>query len=72
MAPQSPRTYHHGDLRRKLLASARQLLEEGGPAALTLWKAARRVGAEGPSLRKRTLAYCTHVWTTPRLQGVCC
>lgn len=49
MTRRPARAYHHGDLRRELLASARQLLEEGGPAALTLREAARRVGVAAPS-----------------------
>ncbi len=45
----SGRPYHHGELRRDLLGAARQLLDEGGPAALTLREAARRVGVAAPS-----------------------
>lgn len=37
-------TYHHGDLRAALLASASELLEEQGVAALSLREAARRAG----------------------------
>jgi len=36
--------YHHGDLRRALLAAAREMLEESGPEALSLRDVARRVG----------------------------
>lgn len=36
--------YHHGDLRRALVAAARALLEESGPEALSLRNVARRVG----------------------------
>ncbi|MGK9170965.1 TetR/AcrR family transcriptional regulator [Inquilinus limosus] len=36
--------YHHGDLRRALVAAARTLLEESGPEALSLRDVARRVG----------------------------
>lgn len=36
--------YHHGDLRRALVASARELLREGGVAALTIRAAADRTG----------------------------
>lgn len=36
--------YHHGDLRRELLDQALRLVEEKGPAALTLREAARRAG----------------------------
>ena len=39
---QSP--YHHGDLERALVAAGLQLVDEGGPAALTLRAAARRSG----------------------------
>lgn len=38
------RAYHHGDLRRELLDQALALVEEKGPAALTLREAARRAG----------------------------
>jgi len=37
-------TYHHGDLRSSLLASASELLEEQGLAALSLREVARRAG----------------------------
>ncbi|MGY2048021.1 WHG domain-containing protein [Methylobacterium sp. JK268] len=36
--------YHHGDLRRGLLAAARALLEQGGREAVTLREAARTAG----------------------------
>jgi AcrR family transcriptional regulator len=36
--------YHHGDLRRALLAAAQELVRELGPAGLTLREAARRAG----------------------------
>jgi AcrR family transcriptional regulator len=36
--------YHHGDLRRGLLAAARALLEGGGPEAVSLREAARAAG----------------------------
>jgi AcrR family transcriptional regulator len=39
-----PRGYHHGDLRRALLAAAVQAVEEAGPAALSLRDLARRAG----------------------------
>ena len=42
-------TYHHGDLRKALLDSARELLEEGGPPALSLREIARRVGVSAPA-----------------------
>ncbi|MBI4591031.1 MAG: TetR/AcrR family transcriptional regulator [Candidatus Rokubacteria bacterium] len=38
------RGYHHGDLRRALLAAALRLLETEGPRALTLRAVARRAG----------------------------
>ncbi|MEH1167668.1 TetR/AcrR family transcriptional regulator [Micromonospora sp. CPCC 205539] len=38
------RTYHHGDLRRALLAAALEAIEEVGPAALSLRDLARRAG----------------------------
>jgi len=37
-------TYHHGALRPALIAAARALLDEGGPEAVGLREAARRVG----------------------------
>lgn len=40
----SRRTYHHGDLRRTLLATALELVEEDDAAALTLREVARRAG----------------------------
>ncbi len=42
--PPKDRPYHHGDLRRALVRSARRLLREGGPEALTLRGVARAVG----------------------------
>ncbi|WP_028567326.1 TetR/AcrR family transcriptional regulator [Salinispora tropica] len=38
------RGYHHGDLRRVLLAAAAVAIEESGPAALSLRDLARRAG----------------------------
>ncbi|MBQ1074503.1 TetR/AcrR family transcriptional regulator [Micromonospora sp. C31] len=38
------RGYHHGDLRRVLLAAAVRVIEESGPAALSLRDLARRAG----------------------------
>lgn len=40
----SARPYHHGDLAQALIVVTRTLLEEGGPAAVSLREAARRVG----------------------------
>jgi len=41
----APRTrYHHGDLRNALTVAALELAREGGPEALVLREAARRVG----------------------------
>lgn len=40
----SPRTYHHGDLRRALIDEGLQLARVGGPAAVTLREATRAVG----------------------------
>ena len=37
-------TYHHGDLRRALLAEASELARSGGPDAVTLREVARRLG----------------------------
>lgn len=39
-----PRQYHHGDLRRALLAAATEAISEVGPAQLSLRDLARRVG----------------------------
>ena len=44
MSTSGPRPYHHGDLAQALIAATRSLLEEGGPAAVSLREAARRVG----------------------------
>jgi len=41
---QSPRPYHHGDLPRALIAAALELIDEVGPAALSLREVARRAG----------------------------
>ncbi|MDG4822822.1 TetR/AcrR family transcriptional regulator [Asanoa sp. WMMD1127] len=38
------RPYHHGDLRRTLLAAAAEAITESGPAALSLRDLARRAG----------------------------
>ncbi|WCN82295.1 TetR/AcrR family transcriptional regulator [Micromonospora sp. LH3U1] len=38
------RSYHHGDLRRALLATALEAIQEVGPAALSLRDLARRAG----------------------------
>lgn len=38
------RTYHHGDLRRALLDASLELAREGGPDAVVLREATRRVG----------------------------
>ena len=45
-ASETPRAqpYHHGDLRRALVAAATELAREGGPGAIVLREAARRVG----------------------------
>lgn len=37
-------TYHHGDLRRALVAAARDVVRESGPDALSLREVARRAG----------------------------
>jgi len=42
VSPERP--YHHGDLRRALQAAAGDLLEQVGPAALTLREIARKAG----------------------------
>jgi AcrR family transcriptional regulator len=41
------RGYHHGRLREALLAAARALISERGPAGFTLAEAAKRVGVTG-------------------------
>jgi AcrR family transcriptional regulator len=43
-ASDGPRPYHHGDLRRVLLDTAVEALQETGPAALSLRDLARRAG----------------------------
>jgi len=42
--PAPPKPYHHGDLRRVLVAAALQLAREGGPQAVSVREAARRAG----------------------------
>ena len=42
--PPQRKTYHHGDLRHALLESGVQLAREGGPDAVVLREATRRVG----------------------------
>ncbi|UWM73630.1 TetR/AcrR family transcriptional regulator [Rhizobium sp. WSM4643] len=44
----SPR-YHHGNLRPTLLSVARALLEERGPAALSMREIGRRAGVSAPA-----------------------
>lgn len=43
-APRTRATYHHGDLRRALLDAGLELAQEGGPDAVVLREATRRVG----------------------------
>ena len=43
-AQPAPRPYHHGDLRRTLVAAAEESIREQGPASLNLREIARRVG----------------------------
>lgn len=43
-APPARGTYHHGDLRRALLEAGLELAREGGPDAVVLREATRRVG----------------------------
>lgn len=43
-APPTRETYHHGDLRRALLDAGLELAQEGGPDAVVLREATRRVG----------------------------
>ena len=43
-AAERERPYHHGDLRRALLAAAVEMIAEAGPAALSLRALARRTG----------------------------
>ncbi len=37
-------SYHHGDLRRALIAAAVEMVEQVGPEAFTLREVARRIG----------------------------
>ena len=43
-APDPPKPYHHGDLRRVLIEAALQLAGEGGAEAVSVREAARRAG----------------------------
>jgi AcrR family transcriptional regulator len=49
------RSYHHGDLRNALLATAMELARDGGPTAITVREAARRIGVS-PSAAYRHFA----------------
>ncbi|WP_051215268.1 TetR/AcrR family transcriptional regulator [Granulicoccus phenolivorans] len=40
----SPGNYHHGDLRAALITTGLELTRQGGPSALSLREAARRIG----------------------------
>src|ERR1700716_3965917 len=42
--PLAPKPYHHGDLRRVLIAAALELVEEGGVETVSVREAARRAG----------------------------
>jgi len=42
--PMTRSTYHHGDLRRALLAEAQEIARSDGPEAVTLREVARRLG----------------------------
>ena len=42
--PPTPKPYHHGNLPESLLRAAAELIEHGGPAALSLREVARRAG----------------------------
>ena len=44
MTTSSRRSYHHGDLHAALVRVAGEILDQGGPATLTLREAARRAG----------------------------
>ena len=44
MSPAARARYHHGDLRRRLIEEAVRLMDEKGPAAISLRELARRVG----------------------------
>lgn len=44
MTAVAPRPYHHGDLRRALIAAATELAAVGGSDGITLREAARRIG----------------------------
>lgn len=42
-------SYHHGDLRRALMAAAVEVIEDVGPAAMSLRAVARRAGVTHPA-----------------------
>lgn len=54
------RTYHHGDLRRAILAAALDVIAADGPAALSLRDLARRAGVShaAPRTTSRTARAC--------------
>ena len=58
----TPQPYHHGDLRNALVLAAVDLAREGGPSAIVLREAARRVGVSP------TAAY-RHFASLPELVG---
>ncbi len=42
--PRRRETYRYGDLHRPLVEAGTQMAREGGPQAVVLWEATRRVG----------------------------
>lgn len=59
-SPRAQQPYHHGDLRNALIAAALELARAGGPDAIVLREAARRVGVSA------TAAY-RHFTALPQL-----
>lgn len=65
----SPRRYHHGDLRNALIDAGVELAREGGPDAIVLREAARRVGVS-PNAAYRHFADLTDLVDEVARQGL--
>ena len=55
--PEARTTYHHGDLANALVEAAVELAREGGPQAIVLREAARRVGVSATSAYRHFADY---------------
>jgi AcrR family transcriptional regulator len=64
------RPYHHGDLREALVASATEMIEEGGPSSFTLRECARRAGVSHAA-PKNHFATAEDLIADARLTAMC-